>query len=114
MAVLTSEDYDYRTCVCAGNSISPRWRWYLLRRPGGRQEPGYLVLTPLRLEGGGEALVNRGFVAQSRWGGAWRSEPRTTRILRADARASGRNLFTPRTIRKGPVVYADPQRSRRR
>jgi len=111
-AVLTSEDYDYRHVRVRGQFDFAKVALVFAQAPpGAGQEPGYLVLTPLRLEGGGEALVNRGFVAQSRVGrGAWRSEPAGQLEFSALMRApQARNLFTPADDpAKGQWYTADP------
>jgi surfeit locus 1 family protein len=75
-------------------------------------EPGYLVLTPLKLATGGVIVVNRGFVPLSSLGSIARDDPehpgltRVTGLLRAP---EARNLFTPRDdLAHGRAFTRDP------
>ncbi len=64
----------------------------------GSQDPGYLVLTPLRLKSGGFVIVNRGFVSldrkeqSSRTAGLIEGETHLTGLMR---QPEARNYFTP-------------------
>ena len=64
---------------------------------GGPTQPGYWVMSPLRLEGGGAVLVNRGFVGLDRKQDAARRPPEGTVTVTGLLRApEERNLFTPK------------------
>jgi surfeit locus 1 family protein len=65
---------------------------------GEYEGPGYWIVTPFALEGGGTVLVNRGFAPQDRYAPADRGEAvssegtTVTGLLRPDEE---RNIFTP-------------------
>ena len=94
-------DLEY-THVTATGTFDHAHEAYVFRGAGGTGEagaqPGYLVMTPLRLDGGGTVLVNRGFVPYERRDPATREqgqlpgEVTVTGLLRAP---EGRNVFTP-------------------
>jgi surfeit locus 1 family protein len=94
-------DYDYRHVVLEGIFAHDK-EVLIFRASGGGTtgvtEPGYLVLTPLRLATGAFVVVNRGFVSYSSLGGIARGDParasvtRVTGLMRAP---EARNLFTP-------------------
>ena len=64
---------------------------------GGPTQPGYWVMNPLRLEGGGAVLVNRGFVGLDRKQDVARRPPEGTVTVTGLLRApEERNLFTPK------------------
>jgi surfeit locus 1 family protein len=66
-AKLAADDYDYRHVRVSGVYEFSRQAlvFRALEQARGRYSgPGYLVLTPLRLEGGAHIIVNRGFVPQ--------------------------------------------------
>jgi surfeit locus 1 family protein len=74
--------------------------------------PGYFVLTPLALRGGGTVLVNRGFVPEGlsdparRPDGQPKGEVEIVGLLREP---EGRNLFTPADDRAKRLFFArDP------
>jgi surfeit locus 1 family protein len=95
---LAADDYDIRHVQMRGRfDFAGLALVFSQAPPRGGMEPGFLVLTPLRLESGGVVLVNRGFVAQSKAaGGAWRSGPggavTITGLMRSP---QARNSFTP-------------------
>jgi surfeit locus 1 family protein len=111
-AALIPEDYDYRHVRLSGEfDLGHSALVYSQAPPGGGLEPGFLVLTPLRLDGGGVALVNRGFTPKSKAEqGAWKREPTgritITGLMRAP---QGRNMFTPEdNPARGEWYTADP------
>jgi surfeit locus 1 family protein len=91
---LRPEDYDYRHVVAEG--VFENGKEAFLFRPG--SEPGYHVLTPLRLKSGGYVIVNRGFVPTShkqpgsRASGQIEGETKVTGLMR---RPEARGFFTP-------------------
>ncbi len=112
-AGLRDEDYDYRHVTAEGLFDLAKSALVFSQAPAGAsgQEPGFFVLTPLRLAQDGVLLVNRGFVAQSKAAsGAWRKEPvgrvTITGWLRPPQK---RNAFTPADDPdKGLWYTADP------
>ncbi len=95
---LAADDYDFRHVQMQGQfDFTGLALVFAQAPPGGGVEPGFLVLTPLRLQSGGVVLVNRGFVPQSKAAaGGWRSSPQgmvtITGLMRAP---QARNSFTP-------------------
>ncbi len=95
---LAADDYDFRHVQMQGRfDFSGLALVFSQAPPGVGMEPGFLVLTPLRLQSGGVVLVNRGFVPQSKAAaGGWRSRPEgmvtITGLMRAP---QARNSFTP-------------------
>ena len=94
-ASLKAEDYEYRHVVAAGTFDNSAETLILRASQDG---PGYHVMTPLRLDGGGAILVDRGFVPaalkdpKTRTAGAITGKVRVTGLLRAP---EPRNFFTP-------------------
>jgi surfeit locus 1 family protein len=97
-ASLSPEEYDYRHVEVRGEfQHSLNALVYAQAPPGGGLEPGFVVLTPLRLDAGGVVLVNRGFSPKSKIDrGAWKTQPAgrvgISGLLRAP---QARNMFTP-------------------
>lgn len=96
---LRPEDYEYRHVVAEG-TFDNRKEALVFRASGGGagREPGYFVLTPLRLKGGGIVIVNRGFVPldrkaqSSRLAGLIQGKTEVIGLMR---QPELRNLFTP-------------------
>lgn len=96
---LRPEDYEYRHVMTQGIFDNSK-EALVFRASGGSagKEPGYLVLTPLHLKGGGIVIVNRGFVPRerkarsSRLAGLIQGETVVTGLMR---QPESRNLFTP-------------------
>ena len=96
-----ADDLEY-THVTATGTFDHAHEAYVFRAAGGTgaagSQPGYTVMTPLRLSSGGTILVNRGFVPFERKDPATRAagqipgEVTVTGLLRAP---EGRNWFTP-------------------
>jgi surfeit locus 1 family protein len=96
---LRPENYEYRHIAATGTFEHDKEA--LVFRPSGGpagKEPGYHVLTPLRLTSGGYVIVNRGFVPldhkerSSRLAGQIQGETGVTGLMR---QPEARNLFTP-------------------
>jgi surfeit locus 1 family protein len=97
---LRPEDYEYRHVLLRGTFENEKE--VLVFRPSGSstglREPGYLVLTPMRLASGAYVIVNRGFTPASRSdAGARRQreiegETALTGLMREP---ESRNFFTP-------------------
>jgi surfeit locus 1 family protein len=98
---LHPEDYEYRHVAFDGRFENDKEA--LVFRPAGRgasgaREPGYLVLTPLKLSSGAYVIVNRGFVPNDRkepakrLGGQIKGEAHVAGLMR---RPESRNIFTP-------------------
>lgn len=91
---LRPADYEYRHVIAEG--IFENDKEALVFHPG--KEPGYHVLTPLRLTGGGYVIINRGFVPSAykeqstRLGGLIEGETRIAGLMRPP---ETRNMFTP-------------------
>ena len=100
-AALSPDAYDYRHVIARG-SFDHASEALVFRGSGdgkpGAAGPGYLVLTPLHLAGGGTLIVNRGFVPLAKKNPADRAagqvagEVQTTGLLRPP---EPRNSFTP-------------------
>ncbi len=97
---LRPADYEYRRVVLDG--IFAHDMEVLVFRPSGGatgiEEPGYLVLTPLRIASGAHVVVNRGFVPQSALDRIARDDPAhpsPTRIIGLLRAPEPRTLFTP-------------------
>ena len=114
-AALAPDAYDYRHVVARGSFDHAR-EALVFRGSGdgkpGAAGPGYLVLTPLHLAGGGTLIVNRGFVPlakkdpASRAAGQVAGEVQTTGLLRPP---EPRNPFTPADIPAAGAWYTrDP------
>jgi surfeit locus 1 family protein len=94
---LAPADYNYRHVELFGHYENDKQ--VLVFDGAGPHElgPGYLVLTPLRLDSGGTVIVNRGFVpaelaAKSKRAGEIEGDAHVTGLMRPPQR---RNLFTP-------------------
>jgi surfeit locus 1 family protein len=96
---LRPEDYEYRHVAVTGTFENSEEA--LVFRPSGglaSKQPGYQVLTPLRLKTGGIVIVNRGFVPldrkeqSSRLAGLIEGETTVTGLMR---QPEARNFFTP-------------------
>lgn len=97
---LRPDDYEYRHVLLRGTFENEKEA--LVFRPSGSstgvREPGYLVLTPMRLASGAYVIVNRGFTpisrseARSRAQGEIEGETALTGLMRAP---ESRNAFTP-------------------
>ncbi len=99
-AGLKPDDYDYRHVVLHGVFDHAK-EAYIFRASAtgaGGEGPGYEVLTPLRLDGGGVVVVNRGFVTTElkdpllRAAGQVEGETSVTGLMRPP---ESRNSFTP-------------------
>jgi surfeit locus 1 family protein len=96
---LRPEDYEYRHVATDGTFENGK-EALVFRASGGAagKEPGYLVLTPLRLTSGGFIIVNRGFVPMdrkeqsTRLAGLIQGETKITGLMR---QPEARNFFTP-------------------
>jgi surfeit locus 1 family protein len=92
-------DYEYRH-VAASGTFEHGEEALVFRPSGGSagKEPGYHVLTPLRLTSGGFVVVNRGFVPlghkeqSTRLAGQIQGEIEVTGLMR---QTEARNFFTP-------------------
>jgi surfeit locus 1 family protein len=112
-ARLRGEDYDYRHVRAKGRFDLASSVKVFTQAPAGAaaRGPGFFVLMPMRLEGGGVLLVNRGFVAQSTTDpDAWRHGPDETTEITGWLRApQSRNAFTPADDPgKGQWFTSDP------
>jgi surfeit locus 1 family protein len=111
-AALRAEDYDFMHVRATGRFINGRDALIFAAPPeGASREPGYSLVTPFALTGGGVLLVDRGFLPASKAGDlALRAAPpgETTLVglLRAPER---RNPFTPADQPEKGVFFArDP------
>ncbi|ULO24706.1 SURF1 family protein [Methylocystis sp. SB2] len=111
-ASLRAEDYDFMHVRAAGRFIGGRDALVFAAPPeGASREPGYWLITPFALMGGGLVLVDRGFLPASKAGdAAVRAAPpgevTLVGLLRAPER---RNPFTPADQPEKGVFYArDP------
>ncbi len=98
---LRPDDYAYRH-VSATGTFDHDAEIHVFRPLGESRGPahgvGDLVLTPLRLEGGGSVIVNRGFVPAEKLDPATRPEgqiPGRVTITGLMREPESRNLFTP-------------------
>lgn len=97
-AQLRPDDYEYRHVELTG--VFDNDKEALIFRPAGgaARQPGYLVLTPLRLASGAYVIVNRGFAPLdrkdpgSRPEGQVKGETHITGLMR---QPESRNPFTP-------------------
>lgn len=96
-AGLDPADYEYRHVTLSG--VFEHDKEAYSYRPGGSPpQPGYLVMTPLRLAGGSHVIVNRGFVPvalkepASRPSGQVSGAVTITGLMRGPEE---RNAFTP-------------------
>lgn len=111
-ASLRTEDYDFMHVRATGRFIGGRDALLFAAPPeGASREPGYGLLTPFALTGGGAVLVDRGFLPASKAGdadvrAAPSGEVTLVGLLRAPER---RNPFTPADQPEKGVFYArDP------
>ncbi len=100
-AQLRPDDYAYRH-VSATGTFDNGTEIHVFRPLGESRGPahgvGDLVLTPLRLDGGGTVIVNRGFVPIERLDSATRPDgqiPGRVTITGLMREPEARNLFTP-------------------
>lgn len=97
---LRPEDYEYRHVLLRGSFENDKAA-FVFRPSGGAtgvREPGYLIMTPLRLDSGAYVIVNRGFAPAAPGGTGPRpySQIDGPAILTGLMRApESRNLFTP-------------------
>ena len=93
---LAPADYDFRHVRVSGHYLAgPEARLYTRPPEGFGREPGYIVLTPFELSDGGVALVERGFVPESKKA-AYGAPPSGDVTLIGHLHApQSRNLFTP-------------------
>ncbi|RNJ49249.1 SURF1 family protein [Methylocystis hirsuta] len=112
-ASLRAEDYDFMHVRATGRFIGGRDALVFAAPPeGASREPGYWLLTPFALTGGGVVLVDRGFLPASKAGdAAVRAAPSgevtLVGLLRAPER---RNPFTPADEPARGVFFArDPE-----
>jgi surfeit locus 1 family protein len=95
-AQLRPEDYEYRHVELDG--VFENDKEALVFRPAGgpAREPGYLVLTPLKLDSGAFVIVNRGFVPIDLKDPAARGEIEgRTHVTGLMRQPESRNFFTP-------------------
>ena len=113
-ASLNPDDYEYRHVRVTGTFENDHEALVFLGVSGFRDVtwPGYLVLTPLRLEDGSHVIVNRGFVPgdlkdpASRLAGEITGSVTVTGLMRSPEE---RNLFTPADDpQKGVYFTRDP------
>jgi surfeit locus 1 family protein len=111
---LASEDYDFRHVRMSGRFDLHHEALLFSTSPAGfGPEPGYYVLAPFDLEGGGVIFVNRGFIAASKArDAARRSPPETPQTITGLMRPpQTRNLFTPADDPDHGMWYtSDPQK----
>ncbi|HTV33585.1 MAG TPA: SURF1 family protein [Methylocella sp.] len=110
---LEPNDYDYSHVQAQGIFENDK-EALVFRASGGpaAYEPGYLVLTPLRLASGGTVIVNRGFVPMNRKAqdqrraGLIEGETTVTGLMRSP---EARNIFTPADVpATGSYFTRDP------
>jgi surfeit locus 1 family protein len=111
-AALRADDYDFMHVRAQGRYIDGHDALVFAAPPeGASPEPGYWLLTPFALSGGGAVLVDRGFLPASKTGAASlraapSGEATLVGLLRAPER---RNPFTPADEPDRGVFYArDP------
>jgi surfeit locus 1 family protein len=112
---LRPSDYEYRHVELEG--VFAHDKRVLVFHPSGEaatgmSEPGYLVLTPMRLGSGAYVVVNRGFVPQSKLGAIApddRASTATVRITGLMRAPEPRNFFTPADdLAQGRAFTRDP------
>ena len=108
-ATLKPDHYEFRHVVVTG-TFDNSAETLILRASG--DGPGYHVITPFRLDGGGTVLVDRGFVPmdlkdrRTREAGEPTGQVRLTGLLRAP---EPRNMFTPADdLARGEFFTRDP------
>lgn len=107
-AKLQLAEYEYLR-VAASGVYEHQHETYVFHAGGsGVLEPGWLVMTPLRLSSGGRIIVNRGFVPATlqepakRVAGQIEGETLVTGLLRAP---EPRNPFTPADNPKSSIMH---------
>jgi surfeit locus 1 family protein len=97
-AKLNPGDYEYRHVRLSGiyDYAHQALVFRALSSPRGRYGgPGYLVMTPLQLAGGGSVLVNRGFVPEERKDAANAGSGGPTDVTGLMRASEDRTWFTP-------------------
>lgn len=95
---LAPSDYDYRHVALAGRFENDKEALVFYGAGPHELGPGYLVLTPLRLDSGAFVIVNRGYVPvalaarRARAKGEIEGETEVTGLMRPP---QARNFFTP-------------------
>jgi surfeit locus 1 family protein len=95
---LSPLDYEYRRVIATGAFDNAKEARVFHAAGGPMREPGWLVLTPLKLAAGGQVIVNRGFVPlaladpATRPAGQIAGEVQVAGLMRAP---EPRNSFTP-------------------
>lgn len=81
---LSPQEIDYRKVTVRGTFLHEREAFlYMLyvAQQGGEPTPGYALLTPLLLEGGGVVLVNRGYLPDSKLNPSSRAQAQVTGLV---------------------------------
>lgn len=97
-AQLQPEDYEYRRVELDGSFQNDKEALVLRPAGGPAREPGYLVLTPLRLDSGAFVIVDRGFVPLAMRNPSARPTPapaERTHVTGLMRQPESRNSFTP-------------------
>lgn len=111
---LRPDDYDFLHVSAAGRYDLAREALIFTPPPvGAGVEPGYRVITPFLLDGGGIILVDRGFLPLSKQSNeARRREPAGEANIRGVLRRpQARNLFTPADAPTTGVFYTSDARA---
>ena len=113
-AQLAAQDFEYTRIVTSGR-FEHKWETLIFRPAGGAaKQPGYEVLTPLRVTGtDAHVLVNRGYIPEAlkdpakRSAGQIAGDVTFTGLLRSP---EPRGFFTPADNPAGNIWYSrDPQ-----
>lgn len=97
-STIQPDDYEYRRVTVRGTFEHDKEAYVFHAAGSQTREPGWLVLTPLRLPSGAHVIVNRGFVPMAlrdpalRDAGQVTGETQVTGLMRAP---EARNPFTP-------------------
>jgi surfeit locus 1 family protein len=97
-AALSAQDYEFRRVRLRGAFDHAREALVFHGAGGPAREPGYLVVTPLRLASGAHVLVNRGFAPQALADPARRAQGQVageTEVVGLMRAPEARNAFTP-------------------
>lgn len=97
-SALAPVDYDFTHVRTTGRFLGGRDALVFMKPPeGAGREPGYMVVTPFAVAGGGVALVERGFLPASKAEDvAGRAPPAGEMTISGLMRApQSRNIFTP-------------------
>ena len=112
---LDPRGYDYRHVTASGTFEHGKEALVFRVLEGGRarlSEPGFLVLTPLRLASGDAVIVNRGFVPQAMGDAASRAAAQLAGTVTVNGLMrppEPRNLFTPADLPAQNLWYSrDP------